>query len=85
MTSKKYEFLEIKEGVTIPTPRDLTPEEEAAILAQLKEEFDEATCEAELKELLRQQELGLLVPADELEKEINELAAQYEEKNREPT
>jgi hypothetical protein len=85
MTPKEYRFLEIKEGVSIPTPRDLTPEEEAAILAEDRAEFDEAACEAELIELLRQRELGLLVSGDDLEGKIDKVTALDEETGREPT
>jgi hypothetical protein len=85
MATKKYRFLDIddaiKEGVPIPTPVDLTPEEEAAILAQAKAEYDEAASETELVELLRQRELGLLV----LEKEINELVRLHQENHEKPT
>jgi hypothetical protein len=66
MEPKKYHFMEIKKGISIPIPRELTPEEEAAILAQAKEEFADLCSEKEWEELLRQRELGQLVSGEEL-------------------
>jgi hypothetical protein len=83
MEFKHIEFLEIKEGVQIPEPRDLTPEEEAAILHKAATEFDPLITEAECEELLRQSDQGLLVSGEEVLRIINELEAMEEKPRKE--
>jgi hypothetical protein len=73
MDPKKYKFTRIKDGIPIPVPRDLTKEEEMAILAQARMEFDPVASEAECRELLRQREQGLLVSAEELLDQLESL------------
>jgi hypothetical protein len=83
MEFKDIRFLEIKEGVKIPEPRDLTPEEESAILHKAKTEFDPLITEAECEELLRQSEQGLLISGDELLRIIDELEGVEEKSHKE--
>jgi hypothetical protein len=83
MEYKNIRFVEIKEGVDIPEPRDLTPDEEAAILRKAKAEFDPIKSEAEFADLLRQHEQGLLVSGEELLKWIDELEASGGESHKE--
>jgi len=75
MTQKRIHFMHIEQGVPIPMPRDLSPEEQAAILAQAREEFDFAVGEAQYCELLHQRDLGLLVSSDNLLKRLEELVS----------
>ncbi len=83
MDPNKIRFTEIKEGITIPVPRELSPEEEAAILAQAKAQFDPVASEAEWKELLRQREQGLLVSGEEVLAMLDELEALELKKRKE--
>jgi len=56
MEFKLIDITQIKKPFTFPEPRDLTPEEEAAIIARCKAEIDPVQMEEEFKELLAQHE-----------------------------
>ena len=84
MEPNKFKFLEIKDVVNIPIPRELTKEEETAILAQARMEFDSATSEQEWKDLLRQREQGLLVSGEELLKKLDAMEALNRPYHEEP-
>jgi hypothetical protein len=69
----KYKFIditEIKGPIDWPEPRNLTPEEEAELIAQYKAQIDPVQLEAECRQLLEQYERGELVDADELLRDI---------------
>ncbi|MCI0684399.1 MAG: hypothetical protein L0Y71_19990 [Gemmataceae bacterium] len=70
MNIKLIDITQINGPIDIPEPRDLTPEEEAAIIARYKAERDPEQMEAEYKELLEQFHRGELVDATELLREI---------------
>ncbi len=70
MKVKLIDISQINGPIDIPEPRVLTPEEEAAIIAQYKAERDPVQMEAEYKELLEQFHRGELVDATELLREI---------------
>ena len=73
--NKPILFIDIGEGISIPVPRELKPEEEAAIIAQYKAKLDLRKLESECKELLEQLEKGTLVSAEEVLRELEEMDA----------
>ena len=77
MATRKFRLVEIKPGAPLPElfTGELTPEEEAEILKMAKEAYDPVAGEAELKELLRQRELGLLVSDEELFRDLEAAVA----------
>jgi hypothetical protein len=62
----QHKFLDIRAAASIPFPRQLTPDEEAEIIAQYKAQLDPAQLEAECKELLRLRDQGRLVSAEQV-------------------
>ena len=83
MDRKKYRFLKIANGVTVPVPKELNQEEVAAILAQAKAEFDPLASEVECTELLKLREKGLLVSGDELQKKLEAMEIVVHERSGE--
>ncbi len=67
-----YKLVDIADADSLPPPRVLTAEEEAAIIARCKAEVEEdpSRIESELRELLAQYERGELVDAEDLLREI---------------
>lgn len=62
----KPRLVPIGEGVVVPVPTELSPEEEAAILSAAKAEFDPIASEAECRELVGQLQQGRLVSAEDM-------------------
>jgi hypothetical protein len=60
-----FKLIDIADAKFFPEPRVLTPEEEAAIIAQCKAEIDPVQLELEFRDLLAQHERGELVDVEE--------------------
>jgi hypothetical protein len=69
----KIKFIDISEATSIPAVRDLTPEEEAAIIAEYKAERTPEALDADYHDFDKQFAEG--VPAEQLLQELEEDSA----------
>ena len=66
----EYQFIDISEAISIPVPRDLTPEEEARIIAQYRSRRTAEQLAADYSDIDKQIAEGMT--AEQLLKELQD-------------